>query len=180
MSSRKRTPIRFQSKLKRIALGMNYFALRVPLKTTLALQTRGPIPVFARVNDSPAFIGSLYPIGAGRHNLRVRNKICKSVNITAGDTVRVQIQVRDRYAEISIPKDLASALRARELTAAFQSLPIGRKAYLLRLVKEAVKPTTRSKRIQDAVKAAAQKRTSGSHARRGSRKAAASARLTRV
>jgi Domain of unknown function (DUF1905)/Bacteriocin-protection, YdeI or OmpD-Associated len=154
--------LKFRSKLERIASGMNYFALLVPTKTSLALQTRGPVPVSARVNDSEVFLGSLYPIGAGRHKLRVRNMICKSVGITAGDTVRVQIQVRDRYAEISIPKDLASVLRARDLTNAFKSLPIGRKAYLLRLVNEAVKPETRGKRIQDAVKAAALRQISTS------------------
>jgi hypothetical protein len=149
----------FKSKLKRIATGMDYFALPVPAKATLALQTHGPVPVSARVNDSDAFLASLYPVGGGRHYLRVRNKICKSVNITAGDAVRVQIEVRDRYAEIEIPKDLASALRAAGLTHAFKALPVGKKAYLLRLIKEAVKPETRDKRIQDVLKAAQQKRT---------------------
>src|SRR5882762_5333632 len=97
-------------------------------------------------------------IGGGRHYLRVRNTICKSVNITAGDAVRVQIQVRDRYAEIAIPKDLASVLRAEGLTNGFKALPVGKKAYLLPLIKEAAKSETRGKRIQDAVKAAHQKR----------------------
>lgn len=133
---------------------MDYFALPVPPETTLALKTRGPVPVAARVNDSEVFIASLYPVGGGRHYLRVRNKICKSVNITAGDPVRVQIQVRDRESEVSLPKDVASVLRAEGVVKQFQSLPLGRRAYLLRLIQAAVKPETRSKRIQDAVKSA--------------------------
>jgi len=148
----------FKSKLKRIASGMDYFAVPVPAATTQALQTRGPVPVSAKVNNSEAFLASLYPIGGGRHYLRIRNKICKSVNITAGDAVRVHIQVRDRYAEIAIPKDLADAIRAAGLTKEFKALPVGKKAYLLRLIKEAVKPETRAKRIHDAVLIAQQKK----------------------
>jgi len=148
----------FKSTLKRIATGMDYFAVPVPPKTTEALNTRGPVPVSARVNGSEAFIASLYPVGGGRHQLRVRNKICKSVNITAGDAVHVHIQVRDRFAEIAIPKDLVSALRADSLTKEFKALPVGKKAYLLRLIKEAAKPETRAKRIHDAVQAALQKK----------------------
>jgi len=150
----------FKSKLKRIAIGKDYFAVPVPPTTTQALNTRGPVPVSARVNDSEAFLASLYPIGGGRHQLRIRNKICKSVHITAGDAVRVHIQVRDRYAEIAIPKDLAGALRTEGLTKAFKALPVGKKAYLLRLIKEAAKPATRAKRIHDAVLAAQQKQKS--------------------
>jgi hypothetical protein len=148
----------FQSKLECIATGMNYFAVSVPLKITQALHTRGPVPVSAQVNGSETFIASLYPVGNGRHYLRVKNKICNSVQIKEGDRVRVQITVRDRSTEISIPKDLASALRAEGVAKSFEALPIGKKSYLLRLIDQAIKPETRKKRIQDAVEAAHQKR----------------------
>jgi hypothetical protein len=144
----------FRSKLKRIAAGMDYFALPVPEKTTLALKTHGPVPVSARVNESEAFIASLYPVGGGQHYLRVRKKICRSVHITAGDPVRVEIQIRDRRAEVTLPKDVASALHAQGVLKIFQTLPLGKRAYLLRLIQEAVKPETRRKRIQDAVTSA--------------------------
>src|ERR1700722_4002567 len=101
----------FQSKLERIADGMEYYALSIPLKITVALGTRGPVPVFAQVNNSETFFASLFPIGGGRHYLRVRNKICKSVDIKEGNRVQVQITVRDRSDEVVIPKDLMSALR---------------------------------------------------------------------
>ena len=70
------------------------------------------MPVFARVNDSEKFLASLFPVGGGRHYLRVKNKTCKAVEIKEGDRVQVRITVRDRSAEISIPKDLMRALRA--------------------------------------------------------------------
>ena len=148
----------FQSKLECIATGMQYFALSVPKKITLSLGTRGPVPVFARVNDSEKFLASLFPVGRGRHYLRVRNKICKAAGIKAGNRVQVQIAVRDRSAEVSIPKDLMSALRAEGVAENFKSLPIGKRSYLLRLIDEAAKPETRGKRIQAAVEEAHRKR----------------------
>ena len=156
--SAKAKSLSFQSRLERIATGMEYYALSIPLKITTALGTRGPVPVSATVNNSEKFIASLYPVGEGRHYLRVRNKICKSVNMKAGDRVRVQVTVRDRNSEITIPKDLTTALKAQGVVANFKALPIGKKGFLLRLIKEAAKPETRHKRILDAVKAARQRR----------------------
>jgi hypothetical protein len=144
----------FQSRLERIAVGMDYFAVSVPLKTTQALGTRGPVPVSARINNSEPFIASLYPIGGGRHYLRVRNKICKAEKIKVGERVKVRFTVRDRSAEVSIPKDLARILRAERVEKEFKSLPIGKRSFLLRLIDKAVKPETRVKRIKDAVKEA--------------------------
>jgi hypothetical protein len=144
----------FQSKLENIAEGMNYFAVSVPAKTTLALKTKGPVPIEATVNGSEAFIASLYPVGEGRHYLRIKNKICKSVDIKKGDRVRVDFTIRDRTAEITIPKDLMSALKAENVADGFKALPIGKKSFLLRLIEQAAKPETRKKRIQDALDAA--------------------------
>jgi hypothetical protein len=129
---------------------MEYFALSVPMKITRALKTRGPVPVAARVNHSQIFLASLYPVGNGRHKLRVRNKICKGVNIKEGDRVNVQATVRDRSAEVSIPNDLMRVLRAKGLVEEFKAFPIGKKSYLLRLIAEARKPETRVTRIQTA------------------------------
>lgn len=137
---------------------MKYFALSVPAKITKALGTHGPVPVTARVNGSKPFLNSLYPVGEGRHYLRIKAVVWKEVKIKEGDRVRVEITVRDRKAEISIPKDLASALRAEGVAKFFDALPIGKKSYLLRLIDEAAKPETREKRIQDAVEAAHEKR----------------------
>ena len=129
---------------------MEYFAISVPSTITRALKTRGPVPVAARVNNSQMFLASLYPVGNGRHKLRVRNKICKGLNLKEGDRVCVQATVRDRSAEVSIPNDLMSVLRAKGLVDEFKGLPIGKKSYLLRFIAEARKPETRITRIQTA------------------------------
>ena len=144
----------FQSKLERSASGMEYYAVSVPPKITLALDTRGPVPVRARINNSEIFLASLFPIGGGRHYLRVRNKICKAEKIKEGRRVQIRITVRDRSREISIPKDLMRSLKASGVIQGFKALPIGKKSYLLRWINQAAKPETRNKRIKDAVKAA--------------------------
>ena len=141
----------FTSTLENIAAGMEYYALSVPQKITKALGTQGAVPVMARVQNSEPFLASLYPVGEGQHYLRVKNKICKSVNIQTGDKVKVEIIVRDRLTEIVIPNDLHAELKKAKLKKEFESLPVGKKSHLLRLVEQAVKPETRAKRISDTV-----------------------------
>ena len=148
----------FQSKLERLADGIEYFAIPVPKKITLALGTHGPVPVYARVNDSTAFLVSLYPRGDGRHGLRVKAEVRNEVGLKEGDRVRVQIAVRDRAVEISLPQDLASTLRTEGVLEDFQALPKGKLSYTLRWLEAAAKPATREKRIQAAVAMAHQKR----------------------
>ncbi len=147
----------FQSRLERIATSANYFALSVPMKISGALQTRGPVPVSGRVNDSVPFLVSLYPVGGGRHYLRVKAAIRNAAKIKEGDRVRVQITVLDR-SKVSIPQDLASALRAEGVAEYFKAIPIGEQRYIIRCIDEAAKPQTRDKRIQSAVEAARRKR----------------------
>jgi hypothetical protein len=151
----KRSPVlqqlSFQSRLERIASGAEYFALSVPEKITRSLGKRGPVPVSARVNDSTPFLVSLFPMGGGRHYLRVKAKVRNEAKIKEGDRVRVQITVIDRSAEISVPRDMANALRAQGALESFKALPKGKQRYTLRWIEEAAKPETRAKRIQDAV-----------------------------
>ena len=92
--------------------------------------------------------------GEDVHYLRVRNSICKSVRIAAGDRVRVVISVRDRSSEISIPEDVMNALRAAGVVDQFKALTLGKRSYQLRVIEEAVKPATRAKRIRDLVEEA--------------------------
>ena len=144
----------FQSKLERISTEMEYYALSVPTKISQALGTRGPVPVHAQVNGSKKFLVSLYPVGGGRHFIRIKAEIRKATQIQEGDRVRVQITVRDRNTEIAIPKDLMKVLRAEGVVDDFKALPIGKKSYLLRWIDQAAKPETREKRLRAAAKAA--------------------------
>jgi len=147
----------FESKLERIAADMEYFALPVPEKISRALGTKGPVLVSAKVNDSTPFQVSLFPVGGGRHYIRIKAKVWKEVKITEGDRVKVEITVIDRD-KVAVPKDLLAALRAAGAEDAFKTITPGKRHYTIRVIDEAAKPETRAKRIQEAVKAALENR----------------------
>jgi hypothetical protein len=142
----------FKAILERWASGMEYYAISIPHDITVALKTRASVPVKVQINSSDAFLASLFPVGEGRHYLRIKNKICKAVQIKENDLIKVKIKVRNREKEILIPRDLQKALKEAGAEREFNALPIGKKSYLLRVINEAVKAETREKRIKDVVR----------------------------
>ena len=145
----------FKSTLDNWAEGMDYCAIPVPAATTKALGTTSAVLVTAQINDSAPFKVSLFPIGGGKHYIRVRKKVRKDANLKEGDRVQVSITVVDRAA-VEIPKDLAAALRANKALARFNALTPGKKQYMIRRIEEASKPETRAKRVRDTVEEASQ------------------------
>jgi hypothetical protein len=140
----------FDATLENWAEGMDYCAVPVPAKITEALGTHGSVLVLACVNDSEPFKVSLFPVGGGRHYIRIKAKVRKETSTKTGDPVHIRITVLDR-ADVTYPADLLSALRAAGATKDFKALPPGRQNFIIRRIDEAVKPETRRKRIQDAV-----------------------------
>jgi len=144
------TELSFEATLENWAEGMDYCAVPVPAKITEALGTHSAVLVMARLNDSAPFKVSLFPVGGGRHYIRIRAKVRKETRTTTGDTVHIRITVLDR-ADVTYPADLLSALRAEGATKAFKALPPGKQNFIIRRIDEAVKPETRQRRIHDAV-----------------------------
>ncbi len=136
---------------------MDYCAVAVPAKITEALGTKGPVLVMAKVNNSEPFQVSLFPVGGGRHFIRIKAKVRAETNTKTGDRIRVQITVLDR-ADVAIPDDLMRALMAEGVAQAFQSLPPGKQNFIIRRIDDAAKPQTRAKRIQEGVEAAHERR----------------------
>jgi hypothetical protein len=147
----------FEAKLENWEKGMDYCAVAVPAKVTKALGTIGPVFVMARVNKSEPFKVSLFPVGGGKHFIRIKSKVRKETKTKAGDKVRIQITVLDR-ADVTYPKDLLSALKAEDIIKDFKSLPPGEQNFILRRIAEAAKPETRKKRIQEAISVAHRRR----------------------
>jgi len=114
----------------------------------------------AKVNNSEPFQVSLFPVGGGRHYIRIKAKVRQDTNTKTGDRIRMQITVLNR-ADVAIPEDLMSALTAEGVTEAFKSLPPGRQNFIIRRIDDVVKPETREKRIQEGVIAAHQRRERG-------------------
>jgi hypothetical protein len=143
----------FEADLENWAEGMDYCAVAVPAEITRALGTRSAVLVMARVNDSDPFQVSLFPVGGGRHYIRVKAKVRQETRTKTGDRIRVRFTVLDR-ADVDIPDDLARALRAEGAMDAFKSLPPGKQNFIIRRIDGAAKPQTRQKRIEEAVVAA--------------------------
>lgn len=140
----------FEAVLENWAEGMDYCAVPVPAEITQALETKGPVLVMARVNDSDPFQVSLFPVGGGQHYIRVKAKVRQETNTKTGDRIRVRFIVLDR-AEVDIPDDLLTALGAEGAIEAFESLPPGKQNFMIRKIDSAAKPETRDKRIQESV-----------------------------
>ena len=145
----------FHATLENWAEGMDYCAVPVPAEITEALGTKGPVLVLARVDDSEPFKVSLFPAGGGQHYIRIKAKVREETKTQTGDKVRVRITVLDR-ADVTIPKDLAIALRVAGVTQDFKLLPAGKQNFIIQRIDDAVKPETREKRIQEALEAAHQ------------------------
>ena len=148
----------FQSKMENWAEGMDYCAIPVPASVTKALGTTAAVLVMARVNNSEPFKVSLFPSGGGKHYIRVRKKVRTDAKLKEGDRVKVRIQILDRDADATIPKDLEKALRAENVLADFKAITPGARNYIIRRIDDAAKPETREKRIQEAVEAAHERR----------------------
>jgi hypothetical protein len=147
----------FHADLETWAEGMDYCAVRVPAEITEALGTKAAVLVLARVNDSEPFQVSLFPVGDGQHYIRIKAKVRRETNTRTGDRIRIRITVLDR-ADVVLPDDLVSALRAEGAEKAFKALPPGQQNFIVRRIDEAVKPETRERRIQEGVVAAHERR----------------------
>lgn len=147
----------FQADLENWAEGMDYCAVPVPAEITAALGTRGPVLVMAQVNNSEPFKVSLFPVGGGRHYIRIKAKVRQETNTRTGDRIQMRITVLDR-ADVTIPDDLMRVLVAEGVTKFFKSLPPGKQNFIIRRIDDAIKPATREKRIQEGVAAAHQRR----------------------
>jgi hypothetical protein len=148
----------FEATLENWAEGMDYCAVPVPAKITETLGTHAAVLVSAQVNDSAPFKVSLFPVGGGKHYIRIKAKVRKETGTQTGDTVRIQFTVLDR-GDVTYPADLLAALRAAGATAAFKALTPGKQNFIIRRIDEASKAETRQKRIQDAVKEAQRAKT---------------------
>ncbi|MBU2863332.1 YdeI/OmpD-associated family protein [Reinekea forsetii] len=143
----------FNAILENWAEGMDYCAVSVPSSVTKSLGTKGPVLVRASVNNSEPFQVSLFPVGGGKHYIRIKSKIRKLTNTKMGDNIKLDFVVIDPE-DVDIPDDLLASLEKSGMIDGFVDLPPGKRNFLIRRIGEAAKPATREKRIQEALEAA--------------------------
>ena len=143
----------FNATLENWAEGMDYCAVSVPTSVTKALGTKGPVLVHARVNKSEPFQVSLFPVGGGKHFIRIKSKVRKLTNTKMGDYIKLEFVVIDPE-DVDLPDDLLATLEDSGMIDGFLDLPPGKRNYLIRRISEAAKTSTKEKRIQEALEAA--------------------------
>lgn len=102
--------------------------------------------------DAVPFKGMLMPMGSGKHFIVVNGELRERIGKSAGDKVKLEMDVDSSPVRVTVPRDLTRALvRKRTARAAFDAMaPSHRKAYV-RWIQEARTPETRSRRITEAV-----------------------------
>ena len=100
--------IRFKAKL--YTLG-KWTILRLPESASKELPSRGQVAVKGTINGHD-FRTVLEPDGYWGHFIKVDSKLQKAANISAGDTVALEIEVTKEWPEPKVPEDFAKALAA--------------------------------------------------------------------
>ncbi|MCE0555582.1 DUF1905 domain-containing protein [Motilimonas sp. E26] len=104
----------FYATLENWAEGMDYCAVSVPSEITESLGTKGPVLVRASVNHSESFQVSLFPVGGGKHYIRIKAKIRKLTKTKAGDHIKLDFVVLDPE-DVDVPNDLLALLGSVDL-----------------------------------------------------------------
>ena len=149
--------LEFKSRLERISDEAEYFAVAVPQVISKKIGIKASAPVIARVNGSKPFRGSLFPVGGGRHWMRIKESVRIEAGIGEGDPVVIVITVLDAKAKDAPPAALASALKAAGLLKAFELITPGKRNFLIRRVLEASREETQVRRIQEILTEARKK-----------------------
>jgi hypothetical protein len=83
--------------------------LRLPMAASEKLSSRGQVAVEGTINGR-AFQTVLEPDGARGHWMRVDAKLRRTLGISAGATVRLEVQPSQVWPEPIVPRDLEAAL----------------------------------------------------------------------
>jgi hypothetical protein len=83
--------------------------LRLPERASVRLPSRGQVAVQGRMNGH-SFQTVLEPDGSGGHWMRVEGGLQRSARVSAGDTVRLELEPSRDWPEPTIPQDLRAAL----------------------------------------------------------------------
>lgn len=87
--------------------------VKLPQSESVKLPSRGQVMVKGTINDF-SFQTALEPDGRGSHWLNVDKDMQKAAGVSAGDTVKLELESTKEWPEPSLPPDLKSALDANK------------------------------------------------------------------
>ncbi|UCC73809.1 MAG: DUF1905 domain-containing protein [Gemmatimonadota bacterium] len=123
----------------------------VPERVAKAFGSRRYVPVLATVRGHSVRT-NLVPGGGGRYRLFLDGEIRRAARADTGDRVSVTLKFDRGPREVSVPEDVAKALRrAKGARAAFDELTLNQRREFLRYVLKAKKPETRARRVEQGI-----------------------------
>lgn len=150
-------PLRFTFTASLVKLGdprAFVYALEIPERVTSAIGRRGPVPIVATLNGTVEIQASLVPMGGGKHRLGLNARTRGELEIEPGARVRVVLVVPEKAPVLSLPAELAAALREADLQETFAGFPAGKQNHIILWIEEAVRPETREKRVAITIQVA--------------------------
>ncbi len=128
--------------------GMDSAFLTVPFSVKEVFGTRGLVKVKGTINGAP-FRSSLFPRGKGKHYMVVNKLLREAIGKTAGDRVKVFLDVDTEERIVTVPEDVQKVLgKRKKIKAFFDSLSYTHKKEYVAWIEEAKKPETRAARIK--------------------------------
>ena len=101
------TTVRFEAELFTLE---KHVILRLPEETSLEMPSRGQVAVVGTINGHE-FLTVLEPDGYWGHFIKVDANLQKIANVTAGDSVVLELEVTKDWPEPLVPNDFADALK---------------------------------------------------------------------
>ncbi len=125
--------------------------LPIPFDVAAVFGSRGRVAVSGTLNGF-AFRNSLLPEGDGTHAMPVSKELQKGAKVKCGDTVEVVLERDVLERVVTVPPELAAALRsAAPARTAFEALAYSHKKEYVEWIAGAKKDETRVSRAQKAV-----------------------------
>ena len=125
--------------------------IKIPFDVQQAFGTRARVPVTGTINGFP-FRSSIFPMGDGHHYMVVNKELRAGAGVKGGDTISIVMQRDDAPRVITLPLDLARALRGnRAAQAAWDKLSYTHRKEHVKAIEEAKKPETRQRRIEKTI-----------------------------
>ncbi len=125
--------------------------IEVPARVMAALTEKKRIPVNVTLNG----VGyrSTIAVYGGKFYIPARKEIREAAKLAAGKRAHVTLEADTAARLVMVPSDLARALSAAKLRAAFDALSFTRRKEHVAAVTEAKRPETRVARIEKVVRA---------------------------
>ena len=126
--------------------------VRLPERASEKLPSRGQVAVEGTINGR-VFQTVLEPDGVGGHWMRVDAKLQRRARLSAGDTVRLEIEPSEEWPEPTVPQDMKTALRAapQKIQDLWEDItPMARWEWV-RWVNATRNPQTRKRRVEVSI-----------------------------